>query len=253
MSEHGSRKAFAVPDKPRPSLVRQYADKKGWNLARYNVLVEGESDVTYFTLANDLYRKQHQLRLLGTDLAILPAGFRNTGGVGELQEQFRTLGNLIEADAGLPRTERFRVIAIFDNDDAGRRAFRAVTHQYSKWEAYADVFLLHRVYPRGVRSKKQFEQEVKESNRPWIGLDCEIEDLMARGIVESFISENPRCLRGQPHIAGAAHHYEWTDHHTKAHLRRFCQQYALLEDVDQLVALLQAIRDLFQLAPNGIT
>ena len=97
-----------------------YAAMCGWSLSLGNVIVEGTSDVEYFTLAARLHRADSGASLLGTDLSIFAAGLEEEGGTFGISERFPTLFNLASHDRDADGRRRFQVIALLDDDTMGR-------------------------------------------------------------------------------------------------------------------------------------
>lgn len=253
MQGRNSRQAFVTSPLHSESLVREYAARRQWVIGDCNVLVEGESDLAICERASLLHEQSCGAALLGPQFRIIPAGFGRQGGVRELEQQFQTLQSLIDSDSGLPLRERVRVIALFDDDDAGRRAFRAVTGRYSKWRPNVDVFLVRRQYPALPIGDPGYASALNTVNSAWHGLDCEIEDLISAELLRGFAISNPRSLRASPVIRSNGHHFEWNaPDGFKRLLRRHIEQRATLQELDGIIRLLAFLRSVFGLATVAV-
>ncbi len=245
-----SRDAFTASQIQTVSLFRAYSVRKGWQIGTSNVIFEGVSDVSHCDRASDLHKLEFGKALLGPQMRVLPAGFGREGGVRAVEQQFQTLQSLIETDANaqLSTNERYKVIAVFDDDHAGRLAFEAVTNRYSKWRPHIDVFVLKRRFPAAQVGCASFERELRAANRDYNGMDCEIEDLLSRPLLERFIRANPAALRHSALIRGDAHHFEWNAAAGfKGALRKFVESEATLADMAGVIQLLRFLRRTFGL------
>lgn len=231
------------------SAVAEYATRKGWRFGKRNLLVEGTIDVAYFELASSLFDRHHGLRLLDEQFRVIAAGLYDEGGVrGVIREMF-ILNGLAYKDMALPKSARVRMLPVFDDDEAGRRCFKKLIDPDFPFRAYQDVFLLHRAYPNLNLGSDGYQHAVKQANREWEGLDCEIEDLLGRDLLETFCEDRPNALKASPSHRGSAHHYDFRGS-CKGDLLKYTLQIAGLSDVLCLVRTLQYYRGLFRL-PTG--
>jgi len=226
------------------SLAAKFASSYGWPLSTNNIMVEGELDVQYFELANALYMNKHSKTLLDKSLSLFAVGRREQGGTHNFRGKFELLREILRIDPEDKYGNSFRVVCLLDNDYAGKRLCYELKD--AGFVLNKDVFLLHRQMPRSTRDPAQFGKYIREQNSEWSELDCEIEDLLTRELLELFIDEYPNSLQSEPHISGSAHHYDLTTD-GKSKLIRFVREYASLRDVQGLVEILQTIRYLLKL------
>lgn len=232
-------------------LAKEYAKRMNWTLRSRNVMVEGESDVDYFKVANELHKENAKLDLLGDDISLFACGSGDSGGTVGMFEQLPPLLNIIKSDPDPNGKLLFRVIALIDNDRAGRGLQNGLLQQYRQIKTNRDIFILNRVFPRTTSEPKALTNQIEKYNKDWKGLDCEIEDLIGPGIIECFLEENPGALRKPPTNINNGYHYEWIDS-AKPNLYRFTQRYALLDDVTMIVEALKSLRFYLGLHPEGI-
>jgi hypothetical protein len=242
----------ATPQFEPGLYTRIFAAKMGWPLRKYNILVEGESDLNYFQFANSLYARETRLTLIGPDLAIFPTGIGDDGGTPGLVEGFPLLRDHIRRDPSPDNKELFRVVVLLDNDKAGRDAFRILKSKDTELLANRDLFVLRRVFPRETREHYQLTQQIECENQPWADMDCEIEDLLENALLELFVEANPRCLhRGlAPVVRSKGHHYEFADG-VKPDLFRFVKRNAGIDQLTALIELLKSLRFYLRLDPDG--
>lgn len=233
------------------SAVAAYAAKKGWSIGRRNLLVEGTLDVAYFELASSLFAKRHGLHLVDDQFRVVAAGLFDDGGVGGVVRELITLHGMAVSDQALPKAARVRMLPVFDDDHAGRRCFGKLTDPDFPFRPFHDVFLLKRAYPSLMLGSSGYRDAVKELNREWFDLDCEIEDLLDRTLLDGFCDERPDALKIKPIHRGIAHHYDFKGG-CKGDLLKYSRQLADLPEVVGLVRMLQHFRGLFEL-PIGPT
>ena len=75
-------------------LAIEFAKRKNWKLRPRNIMVEGDSDVRFFSLANKLYKQETELNLLGGDISLFACGFGDSGGTPGMLEQLPPLLNI---------------------------------------------------------------------------------------------------------------------------------------------------------------
>jgi hypothetical protein len=127
--------------------VARYAMALGFAIRSRTVLVEGTRDVDLFQLGADLERSAGGPNLLGHDLAIVAGGEGELGGTrGVIRELIglRAMARTCLLSSGRPR---YRFIALFDNDRAGRLAVKALRELDSSILEYKDVFRLWPAMP----------------------------------------------------------------------------------------------------------
>lgn len=249
MERRSTHTPFSGTGPARESRVARYARDIGWSIGRRNLLVEGTTDVALLELAAACHERVTKEQLLGDDLKVVAAGYGEMGGVGAVERRFMTIHELGLLDRELPKKDRIRLLPLFDDDDAGRATFRSITQQRHPFKSYVDVFMLKRRYPAVRPGSPSFADGLREINRDWEGMDCEMEDLLGRGLINAYCDEHAGTLKRAPLIKGAGHHHEWTSD-GKAGLHRYAREHAILDDVADLVRLLKYVRWIFDL-PNG--
>jgi hypothetical protein len=245
-----ARPATSGPPFLPGSIVRWFADQLGWPLDRLNIVVEGELDQKYLFLASDLYREACGRALTSPPLSIFPTGIGVEGGTDGILEHFPLLRMLIERDVSPEHRMLFRAIVVFDNDSAGKKALNRLRERYATLRDYYDLFLIHRQMPRATREPGHLSRLLKEVNREWNGMDCEMEDLLSSELLAEFVRENPRRCRREPVHKAGGHHFEFSPD-AKSALFRFARDYATVDDVAGVIELLKSLRFYLGLDPEG--
>lgn len=223
-------------------LVEDFASRLGWTIAKANVLVEGTHDVSIIEHAAELYRAAHRVELLGTDLAILPAGLGNDGGVAGINKRLPTIRQVAAADPDQSGKLRYRFLGLYDNDNAGRRAIGAISAYDATIKKYSEVFLLRPVMSlKGGADRRAVEQRFDRDNEPYKGLDWEIEDLVDTDLLDLFEEEFPTAVRGR-NAAAERIHRDFTEQ-GKRDLVKYVQRHATLDDLSEVIKLIRALRD----------
>jgi hypothetical protein len=232
------------------SLVKEYASRKGWPIARNNIMVEGDTDCRYFYLADRLYKNEYNKKLICSRLSIFPPGTGNAGGTYGIIDQFPTIRNLAECDIDRNGRVIYKVILLMDNDDSGKKAAKALKEKYSKYVLYRDIFLLNRIQPSKTRDPGQLHKEISERNELWKDMQCEIEDLIDSKLVEYFLCSN-LDYTAKPSLKrdGFSHHY--LRDHAKAPLYRFVEENAIIDDLKMIIDTLIFLRFQLGLNPEG--
>jgi hypothetical protein len=230
--------------------VRWFAKRRGWQLAKKNILVEGENDQKYFELAACLYEEKYHRQLIGTQLAIFPTGSGDKGGAYGIQKYFRTFRHLIEEDLSPEGMKLFHAIALLDNDPKGKQTYRALTARHTEFHENRDLFLLYRKFPRNTREPNTLTQLIEKENQLWKRLDCEIEDLLSVDLLKLFVNGNSDYIQSEPIDLNGAHHFKFKTH-AKALLFRFVEENASLEEVIMVVEVLKSLRFYLGLEPDG--
>lgn len=144
----------------------------------------------------------------------------------------------------------FHAIAVFDDDLEGKRGFGALSGQHLNYRKWRDIFLLKRVLPRTTRDPIHLAKLVEETNAPWKGMDCEIEDLISLDVIRAYIAENPGAIfRPVEEKAGGTHCLFKPQF--KASFIRFVEANALLCDIMSVVEMLKSLRFHLGLLPDG--
>jgi len=231
------------------AYIGEYASRQGWPFGTHNIIVEGTSDQEYFHLANELYLKRYKKNLLVQDLTLFAVGDREKGGTKTLRTQFRTVRDILKTDPLDANGRPILVLCILDNDPAGRGLFNAL--RSDGFIPYADMFLLHRIIPCMHGNPIQLEKYILGANQKWKAWDCEIEDLLSRDLLECFVENNNGSLKRPPDIAGDGHRFDFYEH-AKPALLHFVKEYASLDELQNIIALLKSIRFLLRLSKDGV-
>lgn len=231
------------------SLAQLYAARKGWNLLRGNVMVEGTADVAYFELASNLYERDTRVSLVGKDLSFFPAGLGDAGGTYGICEQYPTLLNVVHADPDPNGKLRFRVIALFDKDTHGKNALRMLTKSNRSIRENSNAFLLHYCMPRKSRDSKPLGEHIAAANAYCSSLDCEIEDLLNDAICVEYAAQFPHHL-ARTTTLDCETHRDWTVD-GKRGLLEFARDVAILSDVVRIVDAIKSLRFYLGLPTDG--
>ena len=143
-------------------VILGFAKLKGWNLKKRSVMVEGDNDVAYFELIAKLYLKKTGLDLIGKDLSIFSAGTGKQGGTKAIFDEYPSLMNIIRSDVNQNGKILFRVIALVDNDNAGRTLRNNMLHQYKQLRNNAHIFVLQRIFPRTTSEPNSLTKQIEK-------------------------------------------------------------------------------------------
>ncbi|WP_124479407.1 hypothetical protein [Burkholderia stagnalis] len=227
------------------------AQQWGWQLARANVMVEGESDVRYFRLASDLNADATGFKLISGDLSIFAAGQGNDGGTYGIAERFPTLHNIACLDLDLQtQKRRYRVIALVDDDAMGKRVVSGIQAGNRSIIEYEHLFRLRRIMPRRAGSTAKLKEHTLSSNRGFSDLECVIEDLLPLALCTEYASSFPHHQLLKPKICASGHHAKWTED-GKRGLLKYAQQHATVADLALVIDVLKSLRSYLGLPPDG--
>lgn len=217
-----------------------YAKSKGYPVRSRIILVEGTSDADLFSLTSDLFRRKTGANLI-EDIAFVPAGERNDGGVrGVIRELLILYGvaTTVLDSSGRPR---YRIAALFDNDSAGRYAVRSAPQFDIRLTEFKEMFLLRPMMPlTNNRDPNAIRSLVENANAAYRSLDWELEDLFPLSFLKAFDAEHVSAVK-QTAVVGDKTHRDLTPD-GKARFHRFVKQNALLSDLDGLVETMRAMR-----------
>lgn len=232
-------------------VVELLAQRLGWRVRKGNCIVEGTSDVFYFEHAARLYKARHDIDPLGDDFAVLAAGHGDDGGVDGINERFRMARQLADIDLRPDGTRQYRFIGLFDNDDAGRKAFARGSGLSRRIEGYKDLFLLHPVMPlvNGANAAT-VKERARDLNKAFPNLNWEIEDLISPEIYRIFEDDHGHEVHRTQNIGGKTHRdLSWTG---KVKLQKCVRDYAELEHLSEVIALICALRNYLHLRTDHI-
>jgi hypothetical protein len=239
---------------PRPSdpgfNTYFFASKIGWQLQPgVNLIVEGEHDVRYFRLADRISRETKGLKLLGDGFDVIAAGEGPNGGTFTIIEYFHQHFKNATLELGRDGEPVYRLAVLLDDDGPGRKAEQFLVTQHTNCALWRDVFRLQRRYPKNVRGDlKRLDKEMRELNREWNTLHCEIEDLFPKELVDLFCEENPRCFARPPEEKEGRWHFEFAMA-TKGSFCTFIEQSATRDDLQEMIELVTTLRFLLFVRP----
>jgi hypothetical protein len=226
--------------------VARYAMLLGFAVRNRTVLVEGTTDADLFHLAARLERDAGEPDLLGTDLAVVPAGLRDQGGTPGVRRELVNL-RAVARTCLLPNGRpQYRFIGLVDNDKAGKQAVKDLHNFDNSILEYKDVFRIWPVMPLPNNLDPGTLQKTFENqNACFKGLEWELEDALAQDFIEAFESECPEAVAHKRSIEGKIHRDFTCD--GKARLHRFVKLNAMRRDLAGVVHILKAIRFYFGL------
>ncbi|MDP1941058.1 MAG: hypothetical protein Q8K54_10510 [Gallionella sp.] len=199
-----------------------------------------------------MYKNEYGLSLVEKDLSIFSAGTGDRGGTDGIYEELPTLLKLIETDCDAQGAKLFRVVALLDNDRAGKFLLQVLLKQYRTLKQNRDIYLLNIIFPRNSSEPTIVDRQINSENAKWNNLDCEIEDLLGGSLLDAFQDDSSNAPRIPPVEVEGFRHYEWSDA-AKSRLIRFAEENAMLEDVIGIVELLKSIRHYLGLPQDGVS
>jgi hypothetical protein len=232
-------------------FFRSYGLLEGWDFKDNNLMVEGTSDVRYLEIANQRYVETSGHSLIDGSFGVLAIGEADDGGTYGMKEKLNTLWRIRKLSGQDGKGSSCRVVAVLDDDEAGRDAFQHIEKRGAR--PWADLFLLRRCNPQ-VDVPSSFKNECDRLNQEYLQnkhFFCVIEDLIHFDVVDAFRREHPNCMRRDIHEYADAFHVD-VHKDFKSKLVRFVDQNAMLSDLTQMVDLLKAFRCLLQLPAEGL-
>ncbi len=230
--------------------VLEHAQRFGWNLAEITLVVEGELDVAYFEHANSFYLKASGQSLLSTKFGVTACGKGNEGGTRALIERFSFMHQLARFAWDDPTKKRYRLIALVDYDDPGRSTCSVVRTFNRNIIECQDLFVLRRVYPLEQLDPKELKARIEAANSAWNGIDCEMEDLLERSLLDSFVSNAPQCLRRPVMEKSGEFHFDFR-REFKPRLLQYVTANADAEKLTRILGVLKALRFYAGLSISG--
>ena len=223
-------------------LVEVWAQQIGWPVRQRNVILEGMIDVTLLRHARRLYLADRGVDIFDGGFAILAAGRGNEGGVDGVNRRLSAARQLAEVDLTRDGAQRFSFIGLFDNDEAGRRAFMQANRFDRRVIPYRDVFLLHPVMPPAAgASGSEVEARAASLNHTFSRLNWEIEDLISEDLLLSFENTHAEAVVRKTRQGGLTHR-DFT-RQGKAELVGYVNGNANLADMMGIVRLVCSLRD----------
>ena len=223
-------------------LVEVWAQQIGWPIRQRNVIVEGMIDVALLRRARKLYLADRAVDIFAGGLAILAAGRGDEGGVDGVNRRLSAARQLAEVDLTRDGAKRFSFIGLFDNDEAGRRAFMQANRFDRRVIPYHDVFLLHPVMPPADGAPgSEVEARAASLNRRFSRLNWEIEDLISENLLDSFENTHPEAVVRKRRQGGLTHR-DFT-RQGKVQLVEYVNRNANLAELMEIVRLVCSLRD----------
>lgn len=230
--------------------VARYALGLGFSIAPRTIIVEGRTDFDLFTLAALQEQWDTKSLLLGRDLAVMAAGDGDEGGTAGVLRQLITLRNIARSDLGPKGSPRYRFVALFDDDRAGRQAVRAAREWDRSIIEFKDVFRLRPIMPMNPNADPTvLERMFREANTPYKNIEWELEDLLGTELLSTFCEEYPTAISRQ-FRAGEVVHRDFT-RDGKARLHRFVKDHAIRRDLVNVTGVLKAFRRYLGLREDG--
>jgi len=224
-----------------PSLVEVFAAQVGLTIGRFNVIVEGTSDVRLLELACRLHHAECGVDLFADGFAAVPAGYRDDGGVQGVQRRLTAFREMASVDRDASGGLQFRFIGLFDHDYAGRNAAAAACQIDRRIKPYRDIALLRpHMVPASFYDDPAVEIAAGRKNQPFLNLDWEIEDCISEPLKSAFDANHANAVMSRTECAGRTHR-DLTRPGKRA-FHQFVQAHATHADLIDLVHLVAALR-----------
>jgi len=231
-------------------LVAQYARSRGFSIAPRTIIVEGRTDFELFTLAARYEERETHAHLLGYDMAVVHGGEGDDGGTAGVIRQLITLRGNAQADLGPKGSPRYRFVALFDDDRAGRQAVRAARDLDRSIIEFKDVFRLRPIMPMTPHADPTvLERSFRDANAEFKNIEWELEDLLGSQLLSTFCEEYPNAISRECR-AGDTVHRDFT-RDGKARLHRFAKEHAIRRDLAKVAGVLKSFRRYFGLKEDG--
>ncbi|CAN2534750.1 hypothetical+protein [Methylocapsa aurea] len=221
-------------------MIARYAASKSWTLRPNIVLVEGTSDEALFRRADELSRLAGQV-LLGDNISIVAAGRGDQGGTFGVARELIALRSYAPLVLDKRGFLAYRIVALVDNDHAGRQIIQDVTRLDRSAVEFQDIVALRPVIPKFIKTDPLSRQhECNLANLPYGMMDWEIEDTLSPKLIAKFEKANPDIIVERT-VNRDKIHYNLEDS-AKAVLHLFVQREAALEDLSGVVEIVHMLR-----------
>ena len=221
--------------------VARYALSIGYRIAPRTIIVEGRTDYELFTLAVQEEHRHSNGWLLGGDLAVIAAGDGDEGGTAGVIRQLITLRNIARTDLSPKGLPRYRFLALFDDDRAGRQAVRAARELDRSMTEFKDVFRLRPIMPLTRHAEPALLQKhFNECNASYKNIEWEVEDLLGSDLMCAFCNEHPTAVSSEVSAGDVVHRHFTRD--GKARLHRFVRENAMRRDLSRVIDVVKAFR-----------
>jgi hypothetical protein len=226
--------------------VAVYATSLGYAVRPKITLVEGTTDVALLQRAAKLESQQTGAHLIGDDLCIIPAGEGDLGGTRGVIRELLCFKGLIRSCILPNGKPKYRVIALFDNDKAGRQALQAARSFDVSLLEGKDLFRLMPVMTPAMNLDPiALRKQIESDNEQYKGLDWEMEDLLPDSFMACFLNDQKNAISHTTSVNGKTHREFTRD--GKANLHRFIKIYAIRDDLAMVVEVLKVLRSYFGL------
>ena len=222
-------------------IVVDYAAALGYTISRKVVIVEGVTDVRLFDRAAraEFLKTGHQL--FGNELCIIPAGDGDAGGTRGVLQQLTTFRNLAKTCLEPSGKQKYRIIALFDNDKAGQQAVRTARDFDTSLLEFKDLFRLWPVMSRPTNLDPEAMQKAfQKDNEVYKGLDWELEDLLPPSFQTAFHEDNPTAQSRISQKGGICHRDYTRD--GKARFHQFIKNNAMYSDFNKVIEVIRSLR-----------
>ena len=227
-------------------IVLSYARARRWKIQRNNVVLEGTSDASLFSLARDREKAKTGVDVFGDGLAFFAAGFGDQGGTAGVLRELTTLRSLSDCVLDQSGRQRYRFVGLVDNDSAGRRSLKLGRSLNPQALEFRDLVRLRPVMPKSGNLDVQTLQRCCERlNLDFRGQDWELEDLIGENLVRRFLESHASALLRRHEVGGKVH-WEFALGE-KPRLHRFVERFARAEDLVGVLDAIRAIRFLLRL------
>lgn len=231
--------------------VARYALSLGYSIAPKTIILEGRSDFDLFTQAALLEQRETKAAVIGCDMTVIAGGEGEDGGTAGVLRQLITLRNIARSDLGPKGGLRYRFVALFDDDRAGRQAVSAARTLDRSIVEFKDVFRLRPRMPMTSHGDPTvLDRLFLEANALYKNIEWELEDLLHEDLLSAFCEQYPNAVSRQSEVAGVVHRDFTRD--GKARLHRFTKIHAIRQDLQNVIGVLKAFRRYFGLTENGI-
>jgi hypothetical protein len=223
-----------------------YLSSLGYTAKPKIVIVEGTTDVALFQSAAAMEYSHSGVQLLGDEMCIVAPGDGDLGGTRGVHQALICIKGLIPCCLLPNGKPKYRVIALFDNDNAGKWAIQTLRSVNAAFLEAKDLFRLMPVMKAAANlDPSALKKQIETDNAPYKSLDWEIEDLLSETLIDGFLAERNRAVRNTSVVNGKRHRDYTAD--GKAQLHRFVRINAIRDDLLEVVRVLTVLRSYFGL------
>lgn len=230
------------------ATLLSFAKANGWELQKWNVILEGQSDVDILQQAVNLEKEKTQ-KNYSENFAFLASGEKDNGGVDGVWRQLTLFHPLSKEALDHTGKKTYRFIGLLDNDPAGRKDFATFcrTHQICECK---EIFFMMPIMPSsGNLDPKTLKATIAKKNIRYSKIDWEIEDYFPLSFWDAFLDDHPEALKPNgKYPAGDMTHYELTKD-GKASFHRYVKANAIHSDFCNVIQLINSLR-FFMNAPK---